>query len=142
MNKDDKDTIAQVLLSSFPREEDKIEKEPKEPVKNEYHFFRYENNNLLKITILIATILLLARLSNTPNIIALPVYNNSYIASEEIETIQHLVANVADCEQKSANAIHSELRRKFNYNSYKRINKSIYKKILIYLSDRTCSSNK
>lgn len=137
MDNETKEKITKVLLSSFPREfEDKSSIKPTESIKNEYHVIRYENNSILKITVLVATILLfICFTSNTLNV---PIYNNNTITNNEAHTIQQLVAIVADCEQKTANTIHAELKKEFNYNSYKRINKSTYYKISSYLSKRNC----
>ena len=55
------------------------------------------------------------------------------INAKDAHSIQLTVSTLAHCTQTQANVIHTQLKKEFNYNSYKFIDRHTYKKLLKYI---------
>ncbi len=61
------------------------------------------------------------------------------ISIEQAQTLKKLVHSVAACEQKSTQSIYSQIRRKAQVKSYKKVPKEAYPDIIEELKTRVCS---
>lgn len=61
------------------------------------------------------------------------------ISIEQAQTLKKLVHSVAACEQKSTQTIYSQIRRKAQVKSYKKVPKEAYPDIIEELKTRVCS---
>lgn len=67
-----------------------------------------------------------------------PLKEDRPITYNESEYIKEIVSTVAACEGKSRMSVHNELKKKFNYYTYKEIKLGTYKNILKILDSRVC----
>ncbi len=61
------------------------------------------------------------------------------ISTQQAQTLKKLVHTVAACEQKSTQSIYSQIRRKAQVKSYKKVPKEAYPGIIKELKTRVCS---
>ncbi len=61
------------------------------------------------------------------------------ISEKQAQTLKKLVHSVAACEQKSTQTIYSQIRRKAQVKSYKKVPKEAYPDIIEELKTRVCS---
>lgn len=61
------------------------------------------------------------------------------ISEKQAQTLKKLVHTVAACEQKSTQSIYSQIRRKAQVKSYKKVPRRVYPGIIKELKTRTCS---
>lgn len=146
--------IKNILTNLKPKEEKKeaADREKEQNIKVISNI-QIDNRNHLLAAILIVTILFssfmlsnregnlnigTAFLSQKQSDVLLKSAEDNKITNQKALNLKQLVKMVSKCERRHINTIHSELKREFNYHSYRDINLSTYKKIIEHLNKRTC----
>lgn len=119
--------ILSILEDAYPLKEPEEKKSSKYIEINGNKNFVFYNSTVVTITCLVLLVLFFY-----------PLKEARPITYSESEHIKEIVSTVAVCEGKSRIFVHNELKKKFNYYSYKDISLHTYKNILKILNPRIC----
>lgn len=119
--------IRSILEAAYPLTEPEGQKAARQiEINGNRNFVFYNTTSLVFLVILFLIVFFI------------PFKNERIITGRESEQLKEFVSNVAACEGKSRMTIHNELKRKYNYHTYKEIHLSTYKNVLSVLKQRSC----
>lgn len=129
---ENKKTVHELLEKTYSLKEREKEKPIKNINKPKIYF-----NDLIKLTLLISCVLIIV--FTFVYFIFEYIYSpRSSISQQQAQIFQNMIRRVSICENKTPLKVHSEFRKKYNYDSYTNLSKDTYKTIIAELSGRLC----